>query len=147
MLPERPGERMILRLIQISSLMMIGLAGGCSKSPKALMERQSAVLEEAGKILREIADQKPSDTDVNESPELQYKLRRLGQLQREIDKLVRATIAAQVSEEMRDELEDAYLERMTNAADEFHKQLARVRALRLKTEGLSDLEAVLFDES
>jgi hypothetical protein len=133
------------RLIRILCL-LFALAGGCSKSPSSLIARQAAVLEEAAEILREIADLNPSDADVTGSPELQGKLGRLGELRSEIDRLVRTTIAAQVPEETRDEMEDAYLERMTNAADEFHKQLARVRELNLKTGGLSDLEVVLFDE-
>jgi hypothetical protein len=137
---------MILKGMGIASLLVI-LLSGCSKAPTALMERQARALEEAAEILKEIADSKPSDDDVNESPELQSKFRRLGQLQGEIDKLVRAANEAQITDEARDELEDSYLERMANAAAEFHKQLARVRELNLTSGGLSDVEAVLFSES
>jgi response regulator RpfG family c-di-GMP phosphodiesterase len=137
---------MVLKAIGITSL-LVTLLAGCSKSPTALMERQAAVLEESAQILKEIADIKPNENDVSESPALQAKFRRLGQLQGMIDKLVRQTVAAQVPDEVRDELEDSYLERMANAAAEFHRQLARVRELNLKSGGLSDLEAVLFDES
>jgi hypothetical protein len=137
---------MVLKVIGITSL-LVTLHAGCSKSPTALMESQAKALEEAAEILKEIADSEPNDDDVSESSELRGKFRRLGQLQGEIDKLVRATIEAQVTDEARDELEDTYLERMANAAAEFHKQLTRVRELNLKTGGLSDVEAVLFDES
>jgi hypothetical protein len=105
------------------------------------------VLEEAAEILKEIADAKPNDAEVRESPDLQHKFRRLGQLQRQMDKLVRATTAAKISDEARDEIEDSYRQRMASAAEEFHTQLARVRELKLKTGGLSDLDVLLFDES
>ncbi len=121
--------------------------GGCGKSATSLVERQATALEEAAEILKEIADRKPSDAEVRESPDLQQKFRRLGQLQRQIDKLVRATTEAKVSDDARRELEDTHRERMASAAKEFHTQLARVRELKLKTGGLSDLEALLFDES
>ncbi len=121
--------------------------GGCSKSPTTLAERHAMVLEEAAEILKEIADAKPNDDAIRESPDLQHKFRRLGQLQRQVDKLVRSTTAAKISDEARDELEDTYRERMASAAKAFHTQLARVRELKLKTGGLSDLDVLLFDES
>jgi hypothetical protein len=133
--------------IRLALLTVILCVAGCSKTPTALVERQATALEEAATILKEIADAKPSDIEVRESTDLQHKFRRLGQLQRQIDKLVRATADAKISDEARDELEDTYRERMASAAEEFHTQLARVRELKLKTGGLSDLDALLFDKS
>jgi hypothetical protein len=119
----------------ISLLGLLAVVTGCGRGPEALISRQIALLSETADTLASITDEASAKAA---APKLVH-------LQRAMDALVPQVKALKLSEEDRQQLEDEHRDAMQSALGKYEAELQRVRGLKLRAGGLSELEKAIAE--
>lgn len=119
----------------ISLLGLFAVVTGCGRGPEALISRQIALLSQTADTLATITDEASAKAA---APKLVH-------LQRDMDALVPQVKALKLSEEDRQQLEDEHRDAMQSALGKYEAELQRVRGLKLRAGGLSELEKAITE--
>ncbi len=120
--------------ILLACLLLLSVAG-CGRSPEALISRQVALLDETAETLSTITDDASAQSAAP----------KLGELQQEFNALVPRVKELKLSDSAKEKLEDQHRDALNSALEKYQTELARVRELRLKVGGLSELDEAIAE--
>jgi hypothetical protein len=123
------------RAISLIVCLLIVALVGCARTPEALISRQVAILEDTADTLSTITDEASA---TSAAP-------KLAKLQQEFNRLIPRVKALKLTDAAKEKLEDQHREQMTAALERYQAELERVRTLKLKVGGLSELDEAIAE--